>query len=55
MTRKDIEVCMSQLGSKKCEGFDRIPVCTLFHSKTSLLEPMTALFENIYKTKIIPE
>ena len=55
MNRNDVEECMSQLGTKKCEGFDRIPVCTIFHSKSNLLEPMAALFDNIYKNKVVPE
>ena len=55
MTRDDVKECMSDLGTKKCEGFDRIPVCTLYHSRTPLLDPMTALFDNIYKTKTLPE
>ena len=29
--------------------------CAIYHSRTPLLEPMSALFDNIYKTKIIPE
>ena len=31
MTRGDVENCLNDLGSKKCEGYDRIPVCTLYH------------------------
>ena len=55
MTRKYVEECLSQLASKKCEGFDRIPVCAIYHSRAPVIEPMAALFDNIYKTKIIPE
>ena len=55
MTKQDVEKCMSEFGSKKCEGFDRVSVCTLFHGKMPLLEPMAALFDNIYKTKTVPE
>ena len=55
MQKKDVEICMSELGSKKSEGFDRIPVCAVFHSRVPLLEPMAALFENVYRTKTIPE
>ena len=55
MTRGDVENCLNDLGSKKCEGYDRIPVCTLYHARIPLLEPMVTLFENIYKTKKIPE
>ena len=51
MTKKDVEECMNDLGSKKCEGFDRIPVCALTHSRIPLLEPMAALFDNFYLMK----
>ena len=41
MTVKEIKKCMSDLNNKKCEGFDRIPVCTLYDARASLLDPMS--------------
>ena len=32
MTVKDVAECMAYLNNKKCEGFDRIPVCILSDS-----------------------
>ena len=26
----DVEMCLRDLSNKKCEGFDRIPVCSIF-------------------------
>ena len=38
MLKKDVEICMSELGSKKSQGFDRIPVCAVFHSRAEIVE-----------------
>ena len=51
MTERDVLECMKLLNSKKSEGFDRIPVCVIHDACDSLLKPMSALFDNIYKTK----
>ena len=55
MTRKDVLACLSDLNNKKCEGFDRIPVCVLFDAKDVLLTPFTKLFDKIYSTGKIPD
>ena len=44
MAVTDVKECLSNLNSKKCEGFDRIPVCALFDSRESLLVPLSLLF-----------
>ena len=46
---------MLTLKSKRCEGYDRIPVCVLADARECLLEPMTQLFQKIYETKTLPE
>ena len=33
MTLKDVEMCISELKSKKGEGFDRIPACVIIDAK----------------------
>ena len=55
MTMSDVKECLADLNTKKCEGFDRIPVCSLFDARFSLLVPLTSLFEKIYRTCSIPE
>ena len=55
MTKLDVMTCMDQLSNKKCEGFDRIPVCALYDARTTLLNPMASLFEKIYNSGYIPE
>ena len=47
--------CISDLPNKKCEGFDRIPVCMLRDCGNILLDPLCALFSNIYATGLLPE
>ena len=42
MTRSDVWECMSQLKNKKCEGYDRIPVCCLLDARHALIEPIAA-------------
>ena len=49
---------MFGLSNKKCEGYDRIPVCCIHDARTRrtvLLRPLSILFEKIYKTCSIPE
>ena len=43
------------LPNKKCEGFDRIPVCMLKDSCEIILDPISSLFSKIYATGQIPE
>ena len=37
MTNDDVKICMSELKNKKCEGFDRIPVCMIYDARELLL------------------
>ena len=55
MTINDVKECMSELKNKKCEGFDRIPVCMIYDARELLLPPMAVLFNSIYQTLKIPE
>ena len=55
MQKSDIKACMNVLNTKKCEGFDRIPVCILADAKTVLLDNLTGLFQKIYSTCTIPD
>ena len=47
MQKSDISECIFDLPNKKCEGFDRIPVCALRDCGNLLLDPMYALFSSI--------
>ena len=53
MKKSDVKECLNSLPNKKCEGFDRIPVCFLKDSKDLLLNPLTDLFEKNYSTGVI--
>ena len=55
MSANDVEICLNELSSKKCKGFDRIPVCMLLDARVSLLPPMVLLFSEIYRTCKIPD
>ena len=55
MDKANIEECIDMLKNKKCEGFDRIPVCLIKDAKVPLLDPMCQLFKNIYATGQLPE
>ena len=55
MTEKDVKECLAELNSKKCEDFDRIPVCTLFDARVSLQTPFSLLFEKNYQSCSVPE
>ena len=50
-------ICDIKLGLcvKKCEGYDPIPFCSLYDARDTLITPMTALFEKIYKSGCIPD
>ena len=55
MTVTDVNACLNELNNKKCEGFDRIPVCMLYDARVRLLPPLTVLFSEIYRSCKIPE
>ena len=55
MTKDDVKMCLSDLKSKRCEGFDRIPQCILLDARNSLLVPFFNVFNQIYLTCKIPE
>ena len=55
MLKSDIKKCLYDLSNKKCEGFDRIPVCFLSDSRDIILDPLSSLFSKIYATGQIPE
>ena len=55
MQQSDVKKCLYDLSNKKCEGFDRIPVCLINDTKESILDPMSSLFSKIYATGQIPE
>ena len=55
MLPKDIKECMLTLQSKKCEGFDQIPLCVITDARDILLDPMADLFSKIYLTGAIPD
>ena len=46
---------MESIVNKRCEGYDRIPLCCIADARNTLLNPMTVLFEKIYNTQKIPE
>ena len=50
MTENDVKICLGELKNKKCEGFDRIPVCMLLDAKVKILPHMANLFNAIYQT-----
>ena len=55
MTENDVKICLGELKNKKCEGFDRIPVCMLLDANVKILPPMAYLFNAIYQTCKIPD
>ena len=48
MTINDIDECLKSLSNKRCEGFDRVPLCCLSDAKNALLIPFSVLFNKIY-------
>ena len=36
MKTSDIEYCLNDVSNKKCEGYDRVPVCALFDARKIL-------------------
>ena len=55
MTENDVKRCLDELKNKKCEGFDRLPVCFINDSKDIIQDPLSSLFSKIYSTGQIPE
>ena len=55
MQKSDVKKCLDELSNKKCEGFDRLPVCFIKDSKDIILDPLSSLFSKIYSTGQIPE
>ena len=55
MCREDIIECLRSIKSKRCEGYDRIPVCILTDSSNLLIDPLTELFQKIYSTGLLPD
>ena len=52
MSEKDVKLCLSELKNKKCEGFDRIPVCMLLDARVTILPPLVVLFDEIYNLAV---
>ena len=55
MKCSDVKECLTDLKNKKCEGYDRIPLCVLRDSSEALIDPLSSLFDKIYNTCQIPE
>ena len=55
MDKADVTECIEMLKNKKCEGFDKIPVCLIKDTRIPLLDPFCSLFKNIYATGLLPE
>ena len=55
MQINDVKECMLSLKSKRCEGYDRIPLCIIADACDILLDPFAQLFQKIYATGLIPE
>ena len=55
VTEKDVKDCMAEFKNKKCEEFDRIPLCMLSDASEKLHHPMVCLFKEIYLSCKIPE
>ena len=55
MTEKNVLEAMLTIKTKNCEGFDRIPQRILIDGIQYLSKPLSLIFDQIYKTKYIPE
>jgi hypothetical protein len=55
MNEKSIKECMLTLKPKNSQGFDRIPQRVLLDGTEYLLQPLTTLFEQVYKQSKIPK
>ena len=51
----DVKICLDDLTSKKCDGFDRLPNCVQCDCRVTLLTLLASLFDKIYKTGVIPD
>ena len=54
MDENSIKECMLTLKPKNSEGFDRIPQRVLLDGTEHLLQPLTTLFDQVYKQRKIP-
>ena len=48
MQYNDVKECMLTLKNKRCEGYDRIPVCILADARENLYDPLAQLFSKIF-------
>ena len=55
MTENDILKAVKSLKIKNCEGHDRIPQRALIDGIELLIKPLSAIFNKIYHSKVIPE
>ena len=55
MTKNDVKECLYSINSKRCEGFDPIPVNIICDARDVLLDPYSVLFEKIYSSGKMPE
>jgi hypothetical protein len=55
MDENSIKECMSTLKPKNSEGFDRISQRVLLDETEHLLQPLTTLFDQVYKQRKIPK
>jgi hypothetical protein len=53
--KNSIRDCVITLKIKNCEGYDRIPQRVIKDGINHIIEPLTFLFNSIYKTKQIPD
>ena len=54
MTRNSIMECIDGLKMKNTKGYDRIPKRILIDSRDVLIEPLTSLFELVYRDQVLP-
>ena len=50
MQKSDVSKCLNDLTNKKCEEFNRIPVCLLGDSSDVIVNPFASLFSKVYTT-----
>ena len=55
MQEKDVLECLNMMNNKKCEGFDRIPVCIITAAKPAITSNLINLFQKIYSTSKVPD
>ena len=54
MTRRMILECIDGLKLKNTEGYDRIPQRILIDERDILIEPLTGLFDMVYRDRQMP-